>query len=278
MSAPTFAPGISAPVPGAPRRAWFLCSPEGLWVEEESGQARIPELPADARPEVALDGEHFLGRLGDVDCWAASPARGATPPAGLPPRSLRRLFGLLDEQHFAIAGRALQITHWDLTHRFCGRCGEKTTLAAGERARKCPKCELTAYPRVSPAVIVLVRRGREALLARAANFPGAFYSTLAGFVEAGETLEETVHRELREEAGIEVTDLRYFGSQPWPFPHSLMIGFTVQYLSGEAKADGQELVDAQWFAPEALPQVPPKLSISRALIDAWVESELRPAR
>ena len=268
----SFAPAVAAPATPAPRRAWFICSPEGLLVSEEATGARVPELPTGARPALALDGENYLGRLGDLDCWAAAPVAGATPPPGLQFRSVRRLFGNLDEQHFAIAGRALQITHWDLTHRFCGRCGEKTSISATERSRRCPQCGLTAYPRVAPAVIMLVRRGRQGLLARAANFPGAFYSTLAGFVEPGETLEDTVHREVREEVGIEVRDLRYFGSQPWPFPHSLMIGFTANYASGEAKADGTELIDAQWYEPDALPQVPPKLSISRALIDAWVES------
>jgi NAD+ diphosphatase len=140
----------------------------------------------------------------------------------------------------------------------------------GERSLRCPACGLLCYPRISPAVIVLVRRGDEALLARGARFPLPFYSTLAGFVEVGESLEQTVHREIREEVGVEVDRVTYFGSQPWPFPHSLMVGFTAEWASGEIRPDGTEILDARWFAADALPQVPPPLSIARRLIDAWV--------
>jgi NAD+ diphosphatase len=128
-----------------------------------------------------------------------------------------------------------------------------------------------SYPRISPAVIVLVRKDDEALLARNARFPLPFYSTLAGFVEIGESLEQTVAREIREEAGIEVKDVRYFGSQPWPFPHSLMVGFTARWAGGELRADEREILDARWWRADALPQVPPPLSIARRLIDAWVD-------
>jgi NAD+ diphosphatase len=141
---------------------------------------------------------------------------------------------------------------------------------AGELARRCPRCKVALYPRLSPAIIVLVERGETALLGRNARFPGVMYSTLAGFVEAGETLEEAVAREVREESGIEVRDVRYYGSQPWPFPDSLMIGFTAQYASGEITPDPAEISDAGWFAADALPPVPPRLSIARQLIDAWV--------
>jgi NAD+ diphosphatase len=172
-----------------------------------------------------------------------------------------------------VAGRAWQIAHWDDTHRFCGRCGGRVERKSTERAKRCPDCELTTFPRVSPAVIVLVRRGRQALLARSARATAAgvpFYSTLAGFVEAGESLEETVVREIREEVGITVKDLRYFGSQPWPFPHSLMVGFFAEYDSGELKVDGEEILDARFFDANELPMIPPRLSIARHLIDAWL--------
>jgi NAD+ diphosphatase len=137
----------------------------------------------------------------------------------------------------------------------------------GERARTCPACGLAAYPRLSPAVITVVERGPEILLAQGINFPEPFYSTLAGFVEPGESLEEAVEREIREEVGIEVRDVTYFGSQPWPFPNSLMIGFTATYGRGEIEIDPTELVDAAWFRKDALPHIPPPLSISRRLID-----------
>jgi NAD+ diphosphatase len=172
-----------------------------------------------------------------------------------------------------VAGRAVQIVAWDLTHRFCSRCATPTPPLAGERAKKCPACGLVSYPRLTPAVIVAVQRGNTILLARNAAFTAAFYSVLAGFVEPGETLEGTVRREIREEVGIEVRDIRYFGSQPWPFPHSLMIGFTANWAAGELRIDERELADAGWFAADALPTIPPKLSIARRLIDAFVAEE-----
>jgi NAD+ diphosphatase len=135
---------------------------------------------------------------------------------------------------------------------------------------RCPSCGLLGYPRIAPAVIVLVRRGDEALLARGARFPGLFYSTLAGFVEIGESLEETIVREVREEVGIDVKGARYFGSQAWPFPHSLMVGFFAEWAGGEIQPDGTEILDARWFRADALPPVPPRLSIARLLIDAWI--------
>jgi len=166
------------------------------------------------------------------------------------------------------------VVDFERTHRFCGRCGVPTEPVSGERARRCSACKLTAYPRISPAVIVLLRKGSRALLARAAHFPLPFFSTLAGFVEIGETLEDTCAREIREEVGVEVGRLRYFGSQPWPFPHSLMVAFIAEYAGGEIRVDGKEIVEANWFAPDALPLVPPRASIARRMIDAWVAEEL----
>ena len=138
------------------------------------------------------------------------------------------LWGSVDDVVWTVAGRAVQLVEWDRTHRYCGRCATPTEVVAGERARRCPTCGLLAFPRLAPAMIVLVTRddGREALLARGTRFPVPMWSCLAGFVEPGETLEEAVHREVREEVGLEVDDVRYWGSQPWPFPHSLMLGFT----------------------------------------------------
>ena len=136
---------------------------------------------------------------------------------------------------------------------------------------KCPSCGLTQYPRISPAIIVLVRKGDQALLARNSLFPGAFFSTLAGFSEIGESLEETLAREVHEEVGVHVHSPRYFGSQPWPFSSSLMIGFTARWASGDIHEDPVEIAEAAWFDPRELPVVPPTLSIARALIDDFVE-------
>jgi NAD+ diphosphatase len=177
---------------------------------------------------------------------------------------------VLSDEDFGVAGRALGLTAWDRDHRFCGRCGSPTERSTTERVRTCTACKHGAYPRLSPAVIMLVERDGRALLARNARFTLPFFSTLAGFVEVGETLEHAVAREVREEAGIDVADIRYFGSQPWPFSGSLMIGFTARWGGGEIVADPVEVADAGWFAPGELPPIPPKLSIARELIDDFV--------
>lgn len=194
----------------------------------------------------------------------------AQAPPGMAFESLRRLHGRLDESMFALAFRAVQIVEWDRGNQFCPRCATPVERVAGEFAKKCPRCGTASYPRLSPAVIVLVESGDTVLLGRNARYPLPMYSTLAGFVEPGETLEDTVHREIREEAGIEVRDLRYFGSQPWPFPDSLMIAFNAVYDGGTLQADATELIDARWFTLDAMPVVPPRISIARRLIDDWV--------
>ncbi|HEX4453226.1 MAG TPA: NAD(+) diphosphatase [Kofleriaceae bacterium] len=211
-----------------------------------------------------LDDDLFLGVLDGEPCFA----RGVERDADATP--LRQLFGVISDDEFAVAGRALGILAWDRDHRHCGRCGSQTVRSATERARTCSACGFVAYPRISPAIITLVERDGRALLARNARTQMPFYSTLAGFVELGETLEECVAREVHEEAGIAIRDVAYFGSQPWPFTGSLMVGFTANWASGELAPDPSEIFDAQWFAPDALPQVPPKLSIARALIDDFV--------
>lgn len=222
------------------------------------------------------DGAIFLGCLDGRPCWAIDANEHGDHSPSRSYLDLFRLWGSVDEVTWAVAGRAVQLVEWSRTHRFCGRCGAATEDAPGERARRCPDCGLLAFPRLAPAVIVLIERddGR-ALLARNANFPSSMYSCLAGFVEPGETLEQTVSREIREEVGIEVADVRYFASQPWPFPHSLMIGFTASWASREVLVDGTEIVDARWFSPDDLPDIPPVMSIARRLIDSWLSAAER---
>jgi NAD+ diphosphatase len=210
------------------------------------------------------DSALYLGELDGEPCFAMERAEGE-------PVALRQLFGVLSDDAFGVAARALGLTAWDRDFRFCGRCGGETARSPTERLRSCVQCKHGAYPRLSPAVIMLVERDGKALLARNARFSSPFYSTLAGFVEVGETLEETVAREVQEEAGVVVDGIEYFGSQPWPFSGSLMIGFTARWASGEIVADPTEITDAAWFGPDELPVVPPKLSSARALIDDFVE-------
>ena len=221
----------------------------------------------DSGRDLAGSGEPlYLGVLDGRHCWSVG-----VDVDGDGFVDLRLLYGSVDETTWTVAGRAVQLVAWDRTHRYCGRCGTPTEPAPGERAKRCPACGLLAFPRLAPAVIVLVTRGDdEVLLARNANFPAAMYSTIAGFVEPGETLEEAVRREVKEEVGVELDDVRYFASQPWPFPHSLMLGFTATWAGGDIEIDGREIADAQWFRRDALPMIPPPMSIARRLIDSFV--------
>ncbi len=185
---------------------------------------------------------------------------------------LRALFGAVPDDQWAMAGRASQVLTWERDHQYCGRCGTRNEPHPIDRAQECPACGLQSFPRLTPAIITLVERddGR-ALLAWGARFPGRFYSALAGFVEPGESLEECVAREVREEVGIEVDEVTYFGSQPWPFPHSVMIGFRAHYAGGDIVVQEEEIVEADWYHPADLPPVPRGgLSIAGWLIDDWI--------
>jgi NAD+ diphosphatase len=216
----------------------------------------------------------YLGLLGNRPCYGAPLASEDAMPPGLGLESVRRLFPELDPDRLAAVGQALALVEWDITSRYCGRCAEPTRLVEGERARRCSRCDAVFHPRVSPAVIVSVERDGKILLARNARFPTGRFSILAGFVEPGESLEDALRREVREEVGIEVTEIRYYGSQPWPFGRSLMIGFTACHAGGSLRVDGREILEAAWFAPGELPELPPKISIARQIIDAFVTRAL----
>jgi NAD+ diphosphatase len=212
---------------------------------------------------------HFLGILDGVACWGVDVPVEADPSDGAA-IDLHAYFGRASEEEWLVAGRAVQLVEWARTHRFCGRCATPTVPSAGERAMRCPACGLLAYPRLAPAMITLVTRGDTALLARGIQWNIPMYSCVAGFVEPGESLEGAVVREVREEVGIDVTAVRYQGSQPWPFPHSLMLGFRAEHASGEIVCDPTEIADAGWYRRDELPMIPPGISIARKLIDAWV--------
>jgi NAD+ diphosphatase len=241
------------------------------YVHVIGGSVWIDDRPAS--PEWA---QVFVGMLPGEAVWAVDVPAGDDPSDGAAV-DLYSLHGRSSEEDWLVAGRAVQLVEWTRTHRFCGRCGTPTEPAENERALRCPACRLMAFPRLAPAMITLVTRGepgpdQEVLLARGVQWRVPMYSCLAGFVEPGETLEGAVVREVREEVGIEITDVRYQGSQPWPFPHSLMLGFTAAYAGGELQLDETEIVDARWFRRDELPMIPPPVSIARTLIDAWVTS------
>ncbi|MCI0573296.1 MAG: NAD(+) diphosphatase [Myxococcaceae bacterium] len=268
MPQPRFVPGLVAPAIPAPGAHVLLVQGLDVLVEERDGAVLLPSL-ADLAP--LAEGLHLLGTLDGRECYAAALARSAEPPSGMRLVPARSLHGQVEDPVFAVAARALAVAEWDVMHRFCGRCGQPTGLVPSERARRCAACESVFYPRISPAVIVLIERGEEVLLARSGSFPRPFFSAIAGFVEPGESLEDAAAREVREEVGVEISHLRYFSSQPWPFGRSLMVGFTARWAGGEVRADGQEIVEAGWFTSDALPQLTPsRLSIARHLIDDFV--------
>jgi NAD+ diphosphatase len=266
-----FEPGLVAPdaLP-ATAHAFAFRGDRILVVARNDDDLVIPD--AHALGEAAIAGTpHFLGNLEGVPCVAYDLAETQDEPGGMRYLGLRSLFLKVPDPLLALAARAFQIVDFDRTHRYCGRCGTATQRKQGERARECPACGLVAYPRVSPAMMALVTRGKEVLLARSHRFATGVYSALAGFVEPGETIEDCVRREVREEVGVEVDNIEYFASQSWAFPHSLMIAYTAQYAGGDIRLEDAEIAEARWFSIDALPKLPSSISIARRLIDATVE-------
>jgi NAD+ diphosphatase len=255
----------------------LLIAARGLEVLVEA-DGEVLQLP-EASELAPMVGPHiYLGQLGERPCFAAPLRADVQLPAKLRLVAARLLAPSLEPAQMTMLGQAIALTEWDSMHRYCGRCAVPTTLLTNERARRCPECKFVFYPRISPAVIVLVERNNKVLLARNVNFPVGRYSILAGFLETGESLEQAAVREIREEVGIEISDLRYFDSQPWPFGRSLMIGFYAQYASGEIRVDGNEIAEADWFALDRLPELPPRISIARRMIDRFVASKMTAPR
>ncbi|MDA8434263.1 MAG: NAD(+) diphosphatase [Nitrospiraceae bacterium] len=250
---------------------WFVFCGDKLLVKTTPTDTRIPSYSDLSRVERNLSSVHYLGTFDGLPCYSAEADGHIINPEGMVFQERRPLLGLLGEEVFSVAARAFQVLHWDRTHQFCGRCGSRTALKEDERARACTRCGLVCYPTMSPAIIVAVVKGSELLLARSRRFQADFYSVLAGFVEYGETLEQCVKREVKEEAGIDVGNIRYLASQPWPFPDTLMVGFAADYAGGVISADDVEIRDAGWFKADNLPAIPPKGSIARLLIDWFVE-------
>ena len=251
---------------------WFICDRANLLTVAEPVTCSLPRSPTLEDIGLRSQRTQFLGYLNGQPCIAAELTEESVLPKHLAFQNLRSLHTLLPDDLFAIAARAVQLITWDRTHQYCGHCATPTQQASTERAKRCPKCGLRQYPRLSPAVIMLIYQEEDILLARAPHFREGLYSVLAGFVEPGESLEETVAREVKEEVGIEIKNIRYFGSQPWPFPDSLMVGFTAEYASGELVLDPTEISAAAWFHKSRLPTVPGELSIARKLIN-WFASQ-----
>jgi NAD+ diphosphatase len=217
--------------------------------------------------------EHGIGYLDKEPVYLIE-FKGPVQLPGYQWQGLRAFMLEGDILHYHVLGYAAQIATWAREHRFCGSCGQAMTQVPGERAMYCAHCRLRSYPRISPSMIVLITRGDEVLLARSPRFVSGVYSTLAGFAEPGESAEACVIREVREEVSVAVSNLRYMGSQCWPFPHSLMLGFHAEYASGEIVPQEDEIEDARWFSIHALPPLPAARSIARYLIDVYVARRL----
>ncbi len=252
---------------------WFLFRGDDLLVAMNNTGAEVPVVKNPAQLGLAQARTFYLGILDNLPCFAGEVEEDANPPENLGFIRLRKLIADIDEDIFPVAGRAFQIVNWARTHQYCGRCGSKTKRKECELAMVCEKCGFASYPRISPAVITAVVKDNAILLARAHRFPPGLYSVIAGFVEPGETLEQCVKREILEETGIEVKNIRYFGSQQWPFPNSLMVGFTAEYESGEIKIDPGEIGDARWFTPDNFPDLPHKITIARRLIEWFLDEK-----
>ena len=263
-----FAPAIQAPASLDGPVQWFVFRKRELLV---TAAGSLPTKEAlDQRP-LAPDRSLYLGTLGETHCFAAQVPDASTPPAGMTYRDLMSLFASVEPHLHQVAGRAVQLLEWDRTHRLCGACGEPTEPSTFDRSRVCSGCGLAQFPRLAPAIIVTVEREDEILLARSPHFPPGLYSTLAGFAEPGESVEECVAREVREEVGVELDKIRYFDSQPWPFPNSLMLGFTTTWKSGDIQIDKNEIEDAKWFHCDDMPvRFPGSISISQWLIDDFL--------
>ncbi|MGD8298079.1 MAG: NAD(+) diphosphatase [Desulfobacterales bacterium] len=267
-----FNPDFILPAAESTRSMWFVFYEGRLLIKAGDADQLIPRNRDLANFDIAPIHKQYLGSLDGLPCYAAELLHDRNLPDGFEFKGLRQLFGRLEEELIWVAGRANQLVDWNQNHQFCGRCGHATEDKQSERAKICPNCRLINYPRVSPAIIVAVIKDNQILLGSNRRFKNGFYSVLAGFAEPGESLEECVAREVYEEVGITVENIRYFGSQPWPFPNSLMVGFIADYGGGRINVDNSEIVKAAWYSARNLPPIPPKISIARQLIDWFAEN------
>lgn len=261
-----YAPALKVPDSFDPGRDLTICVRRGDLIVPEPGRiwhSGMHHLVENQRVQIGrLNGR--LLRCVDVP----------DVPEGWSSLGLRDYLLNSDEQSFRVAGLSVQIMNWFRQQNFCPQCGNALEFTENDRALQCAYCQYRDYPRVNPCVIVSIRRGDEVLLAQSHRMRSTgIYSCLAGFVEAGESLEEAIVREVREEAGVDVGDIRYVGSQAWPFPHQLMLGFVADYRSGELQPDTREIADLGWYRADCLPKIPPHQTIARQLIDQALRSD-----
>lgn len=255
---------------------WFILQNDRLLMIKDAASLTFPSsaLLDELKPHFLR--QYYLGRFNQITCYCAEVDAALQLNDEILPTSLRKAFETLGVDWYAAGAKAISIINWDKKNQFCGHCGHATLYKQGAFERVCPQCGLSAYPRISPSIIVLIKNGDKILMSRSPHFPPGAYGLIAGFVEAGENIEEAVHREVKEEVGITIKNLCYYGSQSWPFPDSLMIGFFAEYESGEIMVDHTELESADWYRYDNLPGGPStSVSIARKLIDHHIAQQIQ---
>ncbi len=266
-----FVPAKNGELPEERRGTWLLVQENTLLVLDGPGESalRLPQGPLPEGFDGRADPIVHLGTYAGSPCWAAAVLPGIPVPPGFHPESLLPAQTRLSDDVLSLGGLALQALHWERTSLHCPRCGAETSRIQRESGKRCARCAYEHYPHLHPCVIVLIRDEDRVLLTRKAFWPKGRYGLVAGFVDVGESLEGAAEREVREEVGVQIRDLRYVASQYWPFPSQLMVGFTAAYAHGDVVVNTEELEDARWFSVNALPDLPPRLSIARFLLDRF---------
>jgi len=263
-----FLPAKRGATPPEPRGHWLIVQNQGLIVVPDGVRFRLPDGELPAGFEGKLERPLWLGTYGGTPCWVAALAKDAPLPPGFHRETLIPMQGTrLPDDLLSLGGMAMQALHWEKTSGHCPRCGERTERIEGEWGKRCAGCQYEHYPHLHPAVIILVLDGDRCLLTRKPVWAPGRYSLVAGFVDNGESLEGAVAREVKEEVGVDVKDIQYVGSQNWPFPSQLMVGFVAAYAGGEVAIDREELEDARWFSRDDLPDGPSRHSIARFILD-----------
>jgi NAD+ diphosphatase len=274
MTVPEFLPLISPPKKDKREHEYcFAFMGRNLLLICDNESFRLP-LAEDIKDlDVNILRRQYLGEYLGHSCFSFELEHSFIELDAVRFHELRKLRGILDDPIASLAARAVHVMEWDKKTQFCGVCGTRTVQRAHERSKECPECGLLMFPKISPAIIVLIEKDDKILMARSPHFPEGLYGLIAGFVEPGESIEEAVVREVYEEVGIFIKDIEYFGSQPWPYPDSLMIGFTAKYSHGEICVDNVEIEDAGWFTKDELPSVPGTDSISGQLVQVFLDRQ-----
>ena len=254
---------------------WFVFCKDELLLQKDDKNSTYT-IPYGMNPPIQLEVWNTIHKLTPMSDGSA--CRTVSIPSPIIENDkfvmmgLRKSFEILNREFYIKAGKASEILYWDSTTKYCGVCGAPMQLHT-DISKRCTNCGKEVWPQLATAIIVLVKRNDQILMVHAHNLKGNYYGLVAGFVETGETLEECVHREVMEETGISITNIRYFGSQPWPYPCGLMIGFFADYVAGNLHLQHSELAYGGWFSKDKLPAIPGKMSMARMLIDAWLEGK-----